>query len=152
MYSGKYKQELKKHFNEIVELQKSGMQLKIIAEKFNVPSRSIGRLLLENGIHTRTKVSDIDEKDIINDYLSPLPIHKIAEKYKISQSTVSEILKRNNVEIIGSEKFNQKYTLNEHYFDEIDNQEKAYIIGLLMADGCVHKTPYQSSDGSTIPS
>ncbi|MDT4368421.1 LAGLIDADG family homing endonuclease [Blautia faecis] len=139
MYSGKYKQELKKHFNEIVELQKSGMQLKIIAEKFNVPSRSIGRLLLENGIYTRTKVSDIDEKDIINDYLSPLPIHKIAEKYKISQSTVSEILKRNNVEIIGSEKFNQKYTLNEHYFDEIDNQEKAYIIGLLMADGCVHK-------------
>ena len=46
MYSGKYKQELKKHFNEIVELQKSGMQLKIIAEKFNVPSRSIGLSLI----------------------------------------------------------------------------------------------------------
>ena len=55
MYSGKYKQELKKHFNEIVELQKSGMQLKIIAEKFNVPSRSIDRLLLENGIHTNQR-------------------------------------------------------------------------------------------------
>lgn len=84
----------------------------------NLIAHWIGRLLLENGIHTRTKVSDIDEKDIINDYLSPLPIHKIAEKYKISQSTVSEILKRNNVEIIGSEKFNQKYTLKRRDINE----------------------------------
>ena len=115
------------------------MQLKTIAEKFNVPPRSIGRLLLENGIRTRTKLSDINEENIINDYSSLISIHKIAEKYKISPSTVSAILKRNNVKIVGSEKFNQKYTLNEHYFDTIDTQEKAYIIGLLMADGCVHK-------------
>lgn len=29
----------------------------------------------------------------------------------------------------------KKYSLNENYFDEIDNEEKAYILGLYFADG-----------------
>ena len=30
-----------------------------------------------------------------------------------------------------------EYTVNHNYFSEIDAEEKAYFIGLLMADGCV---------------
>ena len=32
-----------------------------------------------------------------------------------------------------------KYQLNEHYFDVIDNERKAYYLGFLMADGCLRK-------------
>lgn len=28
-----------------------------------------------------------------------------------------------------------KYKLNEHYFDQIDSEEKAYLLGFLFADG-----------------
>ena len=31
---------------------------------------------------------------------------------------------------------NKLYTLNEHYFDQIDTEDKAYFLGLLYADGC----------------
>lgn len=31
------------------------------------------------------------------------------------------------------------YQLNENYFETIDSREKAYFLGLLTADGCVHK-------------
>lgn len=31
----------------------------------------------------------------------------------------------------------RKYYFNEHYFDQIDTPEKAYILGYLYADGCV---------------
>lgn len=34
----------------------------------------------------------------------------------------------------------KKYSLNEHVFDVIDNQEKAYWLGFLMADGYNHQT------------
>jgi hypothetical protein len=35
-----------------------------------------------------------------------------------------------------------RYTLNENYFDVIDSQEKAYLLGLIAADGCVTKSNY----------
>lgn len=51
-----------------------------------------------------------------------------------SKYIISKILKERNVEIMcGGRK---KYEYNEHYFDVIDTQEKAYILGLLYADGC----------------
>lgn len=31
------------------------------------------------------------------------------------------------------------YQLNEDYFETIDSREKAYFLGLLAADGCIHK-------------
>lgn len=33
----------------------------------------------------------------------------------------------------------RKHHFNEHYFDEIDSQEKAYWLGFLYADGCVRE-------------
>lgn len=32
------------------------------------------------------------------------------------------------------------YQLNENYFETIDTREKAYFLGLLAADGCIHKS------------
>ena len=33
---------------------------------------------------------------------------------------------------------NRKYNLNENYFDNIDNQNKAYLLGLLYSDGNIY--------------
>lgn len=35
---------------------------------------------------------------------------------------------------------NRKHNLNEDYFSNINSQNKAYILGFIMADGCVSKT------------
>ena len=34
---------------------------------------------------------------------------------------------------------NRKYKLNENFFNEIDTEEKAYWLGYVLADGCVHQ-------------
>lgn len=41
--------------------------------------------------------------------------------------------------------FGRKYSLNEHYFDIIDTPSKAYLLGILMTDGCVWKHKSQDS-------
>lgn len=41
--------------------------------------------------------------------------------------------------------FGRKYSLNEHYFDIIDTPNKAYLLGILMTDGCVWKHKLQDS-------
>jgi len=33
----------------------------------------------------------------------------------------------------------RKYTVNDNFFDEIDTEEKAYVLGFLFADGCISK-------------
>jgi len=41
--------------------------------------------------------------------------------------------------------FGRKYSLDEHYFDVIDSPSKAYLLGILLADGCVWKHKLQNS-------
>lgn len=58
----------------------------------------------------------------------------IAKKFGINTpNVILNILRDNNIEIT-----HKTYKFNEHYFDMIDDENKAYIIGLLYADGCNH--------------
>lgn len=45
-----------------------------------------------------------------------------------------KVLHKNNIEV-DQKKFVRRYSLNEKYFDDINTNNKAYILGLLFADG-----------------
>lgn len=75
---------------------------------------------------------------------SNLTTREIARKIGMSQGGMSILLKRNNIpprkpgihyRAIG------KYSKNENYFENIDSQEKAYLLGFFYADGNVHISP-----------
>lgn len=74
----------------------------------------------------------------INDHLSS---RKICKLFNCSKTVIERILKENNVEMRDDSHKWRQYTLNENYFDVIDTPNKAYLIGLLWADGynCVKK-------------
>lgn len=67
---------------------------------------------------------------------------KIGKLFNVSHKIIAKVLDKNNIERTGVGK--RKYNLNEHYFDKIDTPNKAYILGLLYADG------YNSLDKGTI--
>lgn len=73
--------------------------------------------------------------EICNDYTSGLTQVQIADKHQTSQTQVYRILKKHSIPIRQNGLAQRKYSLDEHYFDEIDTPEKAYILGLLYADG-----------------
>lgn len=98
------------------------------------------KILKENNICKRRsvkrKLNENEEKEIISLYNSGLSQYKISSMYGVSQSTISNILRNNNV---NTRKGGRIYTINERYFDNIDNQNKAYILGFIYADGFIRK-------------
>ena len=68
-------------------------------------------------------------------------MQKIADIYSCSIKPINDILKNNKI-------IKRSYTrslFNENYFEKIDSFDKAYFLGLLMADGCNYKEGFTLS-------
>ena len=76
---------------------------------------------------------DEDKVNIVDEFKNGTAVSEIPKKLNISQRAVSRVLKDENI----NTKRRNNYTLNEFYFNNIDSQEKAYILGFLYADGYV---------------
>ena len=82
-------------------------------------------------------ISEDLKNQIINFYLSePMTLKNVADKFNLSNPTISKILK--NIPKYPKAKLNNP-NLREDFFKTIDNEEKAYFLGLLIADGNVFK-------------
>ena len=75
-------------------------------------------------------------KSAIDEYLnSDKPsLTKISKKYNISRNTLSNSVKELGYSV---ENYQNKSEFNEHVFDEIDTEEKAYWLGFIFADGYI---------------
>lgn len=58
---------------------------------------------------------------------------KIGNEFNCNHKTIARVLEKYGVKRVGNGQ--RKFYFDEHYFDVIDNQNKAYILGLLFADG-----------------
>lgn len=65
-------------------------------------------------------------------------ISKLSKKYNLNRKTIVAALKKRNITIVANRA--TKYTLNEHIFNKIDTEEKAYWLGFLYADGWISST------------
>ena len=82
---------------------------------------------------TRRGISLSDEIDICNSYLDGESSVKIGSRYNVCHKTITAILQAYGIDRVQNGV--RKYNVNEKYFDIIDSQNKAYILGLLYADG-----------------
>lgn len=78
--------------------------------------------------------NDKQINDIIASYKGGISSVKIGKQYGVSHKVILKVLHKNNV-TVDQKTFVRKYALNENYFDNIDSPNKAYILGLLYADG-----------------
>lgn len=68
-------------------------------------------------------------------YEGGMSLTKIGKKLSIDRKALARLLKNNDIESRKGFSYARKYDLNEHYFDIIDTEEKAYILGFIYADG-----------------
>jgi intein-encoded DNA endonuclease-like protein len=64
---------------------------------------------------------------------------RIGKFYNIAPTTVSKILRENNILVKSREGSGRKrtYEINHNYFNVIDSENKAYILGFIYADGYI---------------
>ncbi len=62
----------------------------------------------------------------------------LAKKYNCHYVTILNIVKRNKGKVKNYSESHRKNFCDNNYFDVIDTQNKAYFLGLLYADGCIH--------------
>lgn len=81
------------------------------------------------------------KEDVINYYkLKPTTIAQVVQHFKISDVSVMNILNEYNIPRYNkSQLFSPN--LNEKYFENIDTENKAYFLGLILTDGCIYSYP-----------
>lgn len=80
---------------------------------------------------------------IIDKYLNEnYTLKQLGKEFGCNYGTIRNLLNKNNIKSRGNK---QGYPRNEYYFYQIDTAEKAYWLGFLYADGCVHSTNYEIS-------
>lgn len=102
----------------------------------NINKHMIGRILLRNGYSDFIKIPFSKEELILvsEKYNGGYSIRKISETYGINIKRINYILEYLKIPI-NTRLRSRIYNLDEKYFDVIDNQNKAYWLGLLFADG-----------------
>jgi transposase-like protein len=60
----------------------------------------------------------------------------LSEVFPIQTSSINKLLRRYGHKSKTQSELKRKYSIREDFFDNIDSEEKAYILGFLYADGC----------------
>lgn len=127
--------------NTMIELYESGMTHKQIGEKLGLHAIKVGRALKKEGVQARKNsfyavlFNTEEEFKIIEEYESGMNMCELADKYGCSRKAIRNVLIRNNHKFRSPSEAYRKHSINDHYFDSVDNQDKAYILGFLYADG-----------------
>lgn len=153
------KKEVRIKYKEIENMYlNQNMSINEIATFLNTHRNYISQILDEFNIPKRnTKTGYRENPEIVlSMYKKGISSEEIANELNIGASTVLRILHENRIEIRSMHEIKLKYSINEHYFDEIDTPNKAYVLGFFYADGCNHakrnyiKLTLQISDKDTL--
>jgi hypothetical protein len=79
------------------------------------------------------------EINIVNDYICGINNKELCVKYDKSRSYIQKVLNRYHLKLRKASDVTKKYNIDENYFEHVDNANKAYILGLLYADGNIFK-------------
>lgn len=82
------------------------------------------------------KVSEEVRQDIIKDYLSNLSLRQLELKYNVTRATISKYLEEKQIKQSKGNHY-RKYFHAENFFENIDNEKKAYWLGFMFADGYI---------------
>lgn len=113
-----------------------------IGESFNISSNTVIRILNRNNIqYKKRKNLDNYIYDIKEHYMNTnKSVKEVSNDFGLSHTSVLYRLKKEGIDT----KTRRKFSIDDNFFEEIDNQYKAYSAGFIFADG------YNNTDNGRI--
>ncbi len=124
---------------KIIEMYQAGSGSDTVGAAFGIHPNTVLKILKKAGLTARPwarKVPEVDFPIIVTRYIAGESSATIAKTYSVTNTVILKILEKQGCQRRAAEDTHRKYPLNEKYFDIIDTQEKAYILGFIYADGC----------------
>lgn len=122
---------------------RNGKTIEEISKEKDIMYTTLCRIKKENNIKTvknsppNKRITEEIKNKMITDYKSGMSCREVSEKYGFkTKKTTEDVLKKFNIK---TRTKTESTKHNHNYFKEIDHQNKAYIIGLLLSDGYVFK-------------
>ncbi len=133
------KEHMIKNQEKYIELCNQGKTRKEISAELGVSTRTVYEYQTRTGVHAK-RADDYSER--LKQYKKlceeGYTNKEIAEKLHISKETAVNYRRISDVRPRLSESGSGRIPkVDEHFFDVIDTEEKAYILGFICADGCV---------------
>lgn len=128
-----WKPENEVEFISIYNQLKSSIK---VAEYYGVCKETILKYAKRIGYKNkyRNELSNKEIEYVLSNYNSKTSVN-LAEELNVSKSYITKIWSQNDLQ----GKQTRKYYLNENYFNTIDTNDKAYILGVIASDGCVYE-------------
>lgn len=123
--------------DQIIAFHAAGRSIYWLSEEFSVPHTSLHRRFAKLGLSAseRCKTRSEPIKDRANEILvlhdGGMGRGEIARRIGCDRSSISRLLKKH-----GRASSIRTHFFNEAFFERIDAEPKAYVLGLFTADGC----------------
>lgn len=145
----KLKKFTQKDIDAILDLHSKGISGRQIEKQLGLTHSTISRIFAKLGIDISERQCKRDiplftnTEDIIKRYTNGESMVSIAKLYNAGLINIKNILVKSGIKIRkGRETGN---AVDETFFEMIDTQEKAYVLGYFMADGCNYRKGYNCS-------
>lgn len=109
-----------------------------ISKKYNLSRDQLYRFYEVNNIKPKLLPHRTAEgqEEIIEMYVvERMSTPEIGKKFGCGYGAILKVLNENNIPIRSMSDAKREYPIDEHFFDVIDTEQKAYILGMLYADG-----------------
>lgn len=123
---------------KVIDFYQKGCSSREIQKLLGVSKHKALEIVKKAGISIRYSRKPFDLKfssEIIKKYEEGESMNALTKEYKATSRTLVKILKNSNVYLRDESQRRQIYDIDELFFDNIDNREKAYLLGFLWADG-----------------
>lgn len=122
--------------DKIVDMYTVGIDIDSIISEFNTEEHFIREILKDKQLdrHYNSWSDELYDRGI-KLYQSGKTNSQIAYDLLVSSNSFSKVLKKKDIEKRTYSENNRRYKRNSEYFDNINTPNKAYILGLIYADG-----------------